>query len=248
MQNRYVGDIGDYAKYSLLRALSRGCKLGVSWYLFPDEVSGDGGHVGYLLRPDKWRAPDPETFNALRKLMGDIFLKKQERSVVAIEQSGLLPNATFWSHMVVHEGPGGPLLAEYRSEWFQDSLAALESCDIVFADPDNGLRGRERFQPTQHTFGKSICEDEALSLAEGGRPVVLYHHNAMFRGGHCAEVRHWQRRLGKGTCAVRWRPLSPRTFFILNCTDKLRRRAEEWCEKWELPERVFFQGYPDTIT
>ncbi len=39
MQNRYVGDIGDYAKYSLLRALSRGCKLGVSWYLFPDEDS-----------------------------------------------------------------------------------------------------------------------------------------------------------------------------------------------------------------
>lgn len=256
MQDRYVGDIGDYAKYSLLRALSRGCKLGVSWYLFPDEDSGDGGHVGYLLRPDKWRAPDPETFNALRKLMGDIFLDEQERSVVAIEQSGLLPDTTFWSHMVVHEGPGGPALAKYRNDWFRDSLAALESCDIVFADPDNGLRDRERFQPTQRKSGKSICEDEALTLAlarkstanPDGRPVVVYHHNTMFQGGHSAEVRHWQRRLGKGTCAVRWRPVSPRTFFILNCTDKLRRRAKDWCERWELPERVFFQGYPDTIT
>ena len=27
MQDRYVGDIGDYAKYSLLRALAHDCKL-----------------------------------------------------------------------------------------------------------------------------------------------------------------------------------------------------------------------------
>ena len=164
MQDRYVGDIGDYAKYSLLRALSRGRKLGVSWYLFPDEDSGDGGHVGYLLRPDKWYAPDPETFNALRKLMGDIFHEKQQRSVAAIERSDLLPDTIFWSRWIVHEGRGGPALASYRSEWFRDSLAALESCDIVFADPDNGLRAREKFRPTQRTSGKSICEDEALSL------------------------------------------------------------------------------------
>ena len=257
MQDRYVGDIGDYAKYSLLRALSRGCKLGVSWYLFPDEDNGDGGHVGYLLRPDKWCAPDPETFYVLRKIVRDAFdwiHKQRIRGVEAIEQSGLLPNTTFWSRMIVHEGPGGPALAEYRSKWFRDSLAALECCDIVFADPDNGLRAREKLRPTLRAAGKSICEDEALTLARestahpNGRPVVVYHHNTMFRGGHSADVRHWQRRLGKGTCAVRWRPVSPRTFFILNCTDKLRRRAEEWCEKWELPERVFFQGYPDTIT
>lgn len=240
MQDRYVGDIGDYAKYSLLRALSRGFKLGVSWYLFPDESSGDGGHVGYLLRPDKWRAPDPEAFDALRKLMGNIFLEEQERSVVAIDESGLLPDTTFWRRMIVREGRGGPALAEYRSEWFQDSLAALESCDIVFADPDNGLREREKFRPTQCQSGKSICEDEALSLAERDRPVVVYHHNTMFAGGHSAEVERWQQRLGKGTCAVRWRPVSPRTFFILNCTDELRQRAEEWCKKWALPEMVYF--------
>ena len=247
MQDRYVGDIGDYAKYSLLRALSRGCRLGISWYLFPDEDSGDGGHIGYLLRPDRWGAPDPETFNALRKLMGDIFLKEQDRSVAAIERSDLLPDTIFWSHMIVHEGGGGPALARYRGKWFRDSLAALESCDIVFADPDNGLRARETFKPTHYISGKRICEDEALSLAEGGRPVVVYHHNAMFPGGHNAEVRRWQRRLGQGTCAVRWHPVSPRTFFILNCTEKLRRRAVEWCERWERPEQVYVQDYPDEL-
>ena len=39
MQNRYVGDIGDYLKLGILRALSPGYHLGVAWWLFPDESS-----------------------------------------------------------------------------------------------------------------------------------------------------------------------------------------------------------------
>ena len=116
MQNRYVGDIGDYAKYSLLRALSRGCKLGVAWYLFPDEDSGDGGHVGYLLRPDKWCEPDPVKFYVLRKIVGpafDLIHNQQVRSVAAIEQSGLLGTSTgVWRDVTVPDGcRGGEALA-----------------------------------------------------------------------------------------------------------------------------------------
>lgn len=43
MQNRYVGDVGDFGKYHLLKALCRGddgkaaLSLGVVWYLVPDE-------------------------------------------------------------------------------------------------------------------------------------------------------------------------------------------------------------------
>ena len=248
MQDRYVGDIGDYAKYSLLRALSRGRKLGVSWYLFPDEDNGDGGHVGYLLRPDKWRAPDPQTFDALRKIMGRFFHIEQDRSVAAIEQSGLLRDATtFWSGLTVCQGRRGRGQAEWRGDWFRDSMEHLRDCDIVFADPDNGLRKREEFKPGQRKSGKSICEDEALSLAANGRPVVVYHHNAMLPGGNCAAVRYWQRRLGRGTCAVRWRRVSPRSFFILNCTQELRSRAEKWCERWAWPEHVYFEDYPDQL-
>jgi hypothetical protein len=37
MQNRYVGDTGDYLKLGILRVLSPGYRLGVAWRLFPDE-------------------------------------------------------------------------------------------------------------------------------------------------------------------------------------------------------------------
>ena len=253
MQNRYVGDIGDYAKYSLLRTLAHDCNLGISWYLFPDENSGDGGHVGYLLRPDKWRQPDPKTFGPLRKMMGDFFHKEQVRGVAAIEESGLLPDATtFWGGLTVCQGcKSGLELAKWRRAWFQDSLKTLKGCDIVFADPDNGLKEREKFRPGRRKSGKSICEDEALALAANGRPVVVYHHNARSKGSHGAEVRYWQGRLGRKlegrTSAVRWRCISPRTFFILNCTADLRRRAERWCAKWDLPKQVYFEDYPDGL-
>ena len=61
VQDRYVGDIGDFVKLALLRALSPGRSLGVGWYLTPDEAhTSDGRHTGYLHKPDRWRALDPE--------------------------------------------------------------------------------------------------------------------------------------------------------------------------------------------
>ena len=61
MQDRYAGDIGDFVKLGLLRALSPGRKLGIAWYRFPDEDhNGDGRHVGYLDRPEAYSSFDPE--------------------------------------------------------------------------------------------------------------------------------------------------------------------------------------------
>ncbi len=50
IQDRYSGDIGDYGKLGLLRSLSRtGLRIGVNWYLTPDEDhNGDGRHTDYL--------------------------------------------------------------------------------------------------------------------------------------------------------------------------------------------------------
>jgi hypothetical protein len=54
MQNRNVGDVGDYGKYALLRRLcgpdkTKPVRLGVIWCLFPDEsATNDGKHISYL--------------------------------------------------------------------------------------------------------------------------------------------------------------------------------------------------------
>ena len=48
MRDRYVGDIGDFAKYGLLRAVGNGRRLGIAWYLCVDSEAaqkGDSRHI-----------------------------------------------------------------------------------------------------------------------------------------------------------------------------------------------------------
>ena len=72
MQNAYAGDIGDFAKYGLLRALCGERKLGVAWYLHPSQPrvqsGGDGRFTQYLLDAARWSALDPKLFAANQEL------------------------------------------------------------------------------------------------------------------------------------------------------------------------------------
>ena len=104
MQNRYVGDVGDFGKHGLLRYLSGmtagddldPLKLGVIWYLFHDErhgndankVSADGNHTEYLTRTPKYdraifRECDSELWEGLRDL---VF--REARCVHCVEGAG----------------------------------------------------------------------------------------------------------------------------------------------------------------
>ena len=71
MKNQYVGDIGDYGKYGLLRFLAeRGIHIGVNWYLTENDNTADGRFTNYLkdeLSLD--RLCDPGLFDALRRIV-----------------------------------------------------------------------------------------------------------------------------------------------------------------------------------
>jgi hypothetical protein len=96
MQNRYVGDIGDYMKLGILRALSPGYRLGVAWWLFPDEGHNqDGKRIHYLKQAEHWRQYDPELFDALDKIVSS-----GKRNVRALEGANILPNAIFANDVV----------------------------------------------------------------------------------------------------------------------------------------------------
>jgi hypothetical protein len=95
VQNRYVGDIGDYVKLAILRALVPGRRLGVAWWLFPDESHNrDGRHVGYLERSNEWRRFDPTLFDGLKQI-----IERGERRVQALE--ALLPLGTIYCSDVI---------------------------------------------------------------------------------------------------------------------------------------------------
>lgn len=215
MQDRYVGDIGDFAKYGLLRAIRGGRRLGVAWYFRPDNgPAGDGRHTDYLGEPDAWRRLDPELFDALARLVPD------HRSVPDVEQSGVLGDATFAREPLEASGAG-------RDAWFERVLGQLAGCDLVYADPDKGLVRDGDLRGS----GEHISVGEANALAEG-RTAVIYHHNTRRMGGHHTEIAHLKSHLPAGTVAWYWRRVSNRTFFVIHPNAEIRERLRNFANRW----------------
>jgi hypothetical protein len=182
VQDRYVGDIGDFGKYGLLRTLcAHDLSLGVVWYLIPDEGSdGNGTHVGYLdptpTNVRRFRLCDPLLYDALGEIVRD-----GSRSVRSISEQAILPpGAVFYKDPLSFDGmPGiGPVATkarlDHRSGWVQGALEATQGCDVVFADPDNGL---ESGTPRHHRRRpKFAYYDELVPYLKRGQSLVVYHH------------------------------------------------------------------------
>ncbi len=187
MQNRYAGDLGDYLKFGLLRQLcagddsSPGLKLGVVWYLVKDESHNDDGkHIAYLREEyagaKAFRSLDPDLYDRLA-----VVVRSAQRSTAALVAAGVLPvGAKTYSEpldfgQVLSGGSAGRL--RYREAWLQGALAATSRCDLIFADPDNGIRkvshgvARTRTKAVKHAY-----LDELAAFAARGQSLVIYHH------------------------------------------------------------------------
>ena len=201
MRDCYVGGIGDFAKYGLLRAIGKGKRLGIAWYLRVDlELGnmGDGRHIAYLQRPDEWRHLDPDLFDTLKNLIDE-----KRRSVAEIAKSGILGSTDFADEPVDVTQVAVLEHESWRHAWFERVQNTLSSCDLVFADPDNGLYPDEKFNPARKKNAMRIPLYEALALAES-RTTVIYHHNSRMRGGYNLESQNWTSRMPGCACAHRW--------------------------------------------
>lgn len=182
MRDRYVGDIGDFGKYGLLRALCEDdLSLGVVWYLVPDEGGdGNGGHVAYLdptpTNVHRFGRCNPPLYDALGEIVRD-----GTRNVRSIRERAILPPGTvFYEEPLFFDGmPGiGPRAIrarlKHRCRWVQGALEATERCDVVFADSDNSL---ESGTPRHHRRGpKFAYYDELAPYLDRGQSLVVYHH------------------------------------------------------------------------
>jgi hypothetical protein len=176
MQNRYVGDVGDFAKYGLLRTLTRETarRLGVVWYLVDDEKhNADGRHVGYLRDPSFIRL-DPVLHSTLERLVST-----NRRSIRAVERAAILPPGTAFFRAAVSCQPAKLVprqeRARRRAAWLRRALAATANSEIVFFDPDNGLETAsvQRHAPKS---GKYVFWEELVPFWERGQSLVIYHH------------------------------------------------------------------------
>ena len=130
MKNQYFGDIHDYRKYGLLRAIlcATELSLGVCWLLTDNDGTGDGKNRKYLQTPKYWSRFDSELYESLSQLgNSDI-----PRAVKNAKSCNLLPRASYYSETV----PGN---REQRPSYLNKALKQLRGTDLLFFDPDNGI-------------------------------------------------------------------------------------------------------------
>ena len=168
MKNQYVGDVGDFGKYSLLQAfLHENVKVGVNWYLTKDDGSTDGTLTNYLEK-EEYRRLNEKLFSFL----GEIAFR-EDKCVGDIENGKILPKALFYTEILTPSGLPEER-ATARKMWFEKSRKKMSKADLVFLDPDNGLLASN--DPKKLKAEKYVLPDEVKSYFADGSNVVYYCH------------------------------------------------------------------------
>ena len=208
MRDRFVGDVGDFGKYGLLRALcGRDLRLGVVWYYVGDRMTT------YLRDPGRFSACDPQLFETLRKVVDNC-----QRKLSSIKDSGIFPQRTVFFPEPV------PTQLEMRQAWGERAAKEMKQCHVVFLDPDNGLRadppvdGKVSSQYVYHSDDYS----DIKPFFRKNRTIVIYHHLARIKKEAVESEVQWRaaeirKHLGIAgdVWALVWHPYAPRAYFII---------------------------------
>ncbi len=221
MQDRFVGDIGDFGKYGLLRALTglwdweregplpeyERLSLGVVWYRNKVLKGGanEGQNVGYLFDPQS--APlysdlDPKLYASLKEIVCS------RRSVDGIEKSGILEetemDAYYYSDFIPAGRSDRKKWKDGVEKWKDSVIENTKGEHIIFLDPDTGIaslkmegdvKEGKRFS-TKHVY----LEEMRLFI---NQTLVVYQHHAHKQEDRDGQLQQW------GTAAQEF-PESPR--------------------------------------
>lgn len=170
MQDRYAGDIGDFGKFGMLRAIcNQGLSLGVNWYLTNTGKFEESIADGKYEISESCSSCDLDLAEKLRK----VFKAKQYpgRSVKSLEEGNLLSDAKYYSKVI--ELPSNHSFS--RAKWHTEALDALAGCAVVFLDPDNGKKAKSVSAQSQKSV-KYVFDNELSDYISRGHSVIFYNH------------------------------------------------------------------------
>lgn len=177
MQDKYVGDVGDFGKYGLLNEICKksngSFRLGINWfYVTKEDNRPDGRYTKYLdnnyKKSDKYHICFPELYSKLKRIVDD-----KKRSIEEIEKNGILPSETiFYSKPLPYDSIN---LDRKREIWFIESQEKLKNADIIFLDPDNGVQS-DKVKKTHINSIKYVFVDEIIKYYKQKKSLVIYNH------------------------------------------------------------------------
>jgi hypothetical protein len=246
VRHNFVNDIGDYAKYALLRALCASgepaMRLGIIWYLTEHAESNNDGRKRSHLVSAGWEDLDPGLLPRLRDIESTV-QSQDQLNVSLIETAGILPpDTTYFSEPIpLARGTAQQRVLE-RAAWFERARKAVASCELVFLDPDNGLEVRS-VPITSPLSSKYATVAEVARLLDTGAGVVLYQHGNRMPWPAQRERVCTQIAAGAGRAitirSLRFGAFGARAFFCITSDqemsdiveqglDRLRRRITGW--------------------
>lgn len=155
MRDQYAGDVSDFLKCALLRALAGNDRtLGIGWYYqAQNDGRTDGCHREWCDDP-AWRDLDAQVFDGLKGV----------DSVAALEAAG------FWPKQRVFFKTPVPTQRE-RARWAEEMAAKLDGVGLVFLDPDTGFgrRTRRHVQPGEIAAIVRIARRPVVFISFPGR-------------------------------------------------------------------------------
>jgi hypothetical protein len=232
VKDQYFGDVNDYRKYGLLRAIAKtGLRVGVCWMLTPADDSSDGRLTTYWQEPARWRKFDPGLFSALRRCDRG----RAPRSISMAARWKLIPDALYFPRLLGDS-------AVSREAFFSAASVNLSAADLLFFDPDNGLevasvpRGRKR-------SSKYLYWQEVESTFRAGHSVLIYQHWQRTHRDAQVKLRISQLRQRIGPVVV----FTFKTSFVLlilaahprhvqECQRAINAIAKEWTDQFETKE------------
>lgn len=169
MKNQYFGDVNDYRKYGLLRAIMSvtSLPLGVCWLLTEPDGRTDGEFRRYLEEPKRWRQFDPTLYDNLRHLLDP----SVGRNVRLAETWDLLPGAQYYTPILYDD-------VRSRTAYFSEAFHALAACPLLFFDPDNGFAVPSTRIGNKRS-SKYLYWPEVSDAYRRGHSLVVYQHYPM---------------------------------------------------------------------
>jgi hypothetical protein len=222
MQNRYVADVGDFGKFALLNALAgTDLRLGVMWYLnSAEETNADGRFTNYA----DLKSCDPTLYENLLYM-----LQNSTRTLSEVETTPILPSGTLFyreplpfSQSPCFTAPTREKQQQLRGKWFKNGFQELQTANMLFLDPDNGVAGKRVKQYSRRSV-KYVFLDEIIGWLNRRQSVVLYQHQKRvpLETQISEQLREFSR-CGSPGWALSFHRQSVRIYFILPATKEHR--------------------------